>query len=167
MQSDNTSLDTSWTLFASIAATFGDTYSLEHEKAIGEISLKTAHPLPSPTTARTPLMAETSDQIRNVLERIRHDAQKALSVLADSSEQRSLAWRCAGAGGAFCLDCFHSVSGEKGLQISQQAVAEAAHCLDRVGGSAEFVAEAANVSVDRSRIDESFVSPRAGEQHFP
>jgi hypothetical protein len=43
-------------------------------------------------------MTETADQIRNVLERIRDDAQKALKLLGSSPDQRSLAWRCAGCG---------------------------------------------------------------------
>jgi hypothetical protein len=40
-------------------------------------------------------MAETKT-LRRILERIRDDAQQALSVLGDSEEQRALAWRCSG-----------------------------------------------------------------------
>jgi rubrerythrin len=43
-------------------------------------------------------MAETADQIRNALEKIRDDAQKALKLLGGSADQRSLAWKCAGCG---------------------------------------------------------------------
>jgi len=43
-------------------------------------------------------MAESADQIRNVLERIRDDAQKALMLLGGSADQRALAWKCAGCG---------------------------------------------------------------------
>lgn len=44
------------------------------------------------------IMAETSNSVRRILERIRDDAQQALTVLGDSEEQRSLAWKCDGCG---------------------------------------------------------------------
>jgi len=43
-------------------------------------------------------MAETSNSIRHILEKIRDDAQQALTVLGDSGESRSLAWKCSGCG---------------------------------------------------------------------
>jgi len=43
-------------------------------------------------------MAETSDQIRKTLERIRDDAQKALTLLGNSADEQSLAWKCATCG---------------------------------------------------------------------
>jgi hypothetical protein len=44
-------------------------------------------------------MAETSTALRRILEKIRDDAQQALSVLGDSEEKRSLSWKCS--------DCNH------------------------------------------------------------
>jgi len=55
-----------------------------------------AHPLAPLATTRTQFMAETSKSLRRILEKIRDDAQQALSVLGDSEEPRSLAWRCKG-----------------------------------------------------------------------
>ena len=72
--------------------------SIEHENAVGETSATPAHSLPSPATTGTHPMAETADQIRNVLERIRDDAQEALKLLGNSVDQRSLAWKCAKCG---------------------------------------------------------------------
>ena len=43
-------------------------------------------------------MAETSRHLTTILEKIRNDAEKALALLADAEEQRSLAWRCTGCG---------------------------------------------------------------------
>jgi len=42
-------------------------------------------------------MAETKT-LRRILERIRDDAQQALSVLGEPEEPRSLAWKCKGCG---------------------------------------------------------------------
>ena len=43
-------------------------------------------------------MAEPNDQIRSVLEKIRDDAQQALSLLTTWPHQRALSWECAGCG---------------------------------------------------------------------
>ena len=39
-------------------------------------------------------MAETPPSLRRVLEQIRDDAQKALTLLGSKEEVRSLAWKC-------------------------------------------------------------------------
>jgi len=43
-------------------------------------------------------MAETSSSLRTILEKIRHDTEKALALLADAKEHRALAWKCTGCG---------------------------------------------------------------------
>jgi hypothetical protein len=43
-------------------------------------------------------MAEPTDQVRNVLEKIRDDAQKALTLLGGSGDQRALSWKCVACG---------------------------------------------------------------------
>ena len=44
-------------------------------------------------------MAETPDRLETILERIREDTEQALSLLRDGpSEERALAWKCAGCG---------------------------------------------------------------------
>jgi hypothetical protein len=43
-------------------------------------------------------MAETSPSLRRVLEQIRDDAQKALNLLGNKEEVRSLAWKCGACG---------------------------------------------------------------------
>jgi hypothetical protein len=43
-------------------------------------------------------MAETSDHLRSVLERIRDDSQQALKLLGDAAEHRSLGWKCSACG---------------------------------------------------------------------
>jgi len=44
-------------------------------------------------------MAETTDRVRQILERIREDTEQALSSLRDSAgEERALAWKCEGCG---------------------------------------------------------------------
>lgn len=43
-------------------------------------------------------MAETPHRLRQILERIRQEAEQALSLLTDSGEQRALAWKCTGCG---------------------------------------------------------------------
>jgi hypothetical protein len=43
-------------------------------------------------------MAETSNRLKTVLERIRDHASEALSLLGDSSDQRSLGWKCTACG---------------------------------------------------------------------
>src|SRR5258707_11884046 len=69
--------------------------SVEHENAVSNVSAR-AHPVSPPATTRTESMAETSQSLRRILERIRDDAQQALSVLRDSEEPRSLTWKCRG-----------------------------------------------------------------------
>src|SRR5713101_3022560 len=68
--------------------------SIEHDSTVGPIFPDPAHSPFPPSTTRTHPMAETADQIRNVLEKIRDDAQKALKLLGTSPDQRSLAWKC-------------------------------------------------------------------------
>jgi hypothetical protein len=53
-------------------------------------------------------MAETADQITNALERIRDDAQRALSLLGGSEDQRALSWKCAACGHVNRLTSFCS-----------------------------------------------------------
>jgi len=43
-------------------------------------------------------MAETSASLRRILERIRDDTQKALTLLGDAAELRSLGWKCQACG---------------------------------------------------------------------
>jgi len=43
-------------------------------------------------------MAETSSDLRTILEKIRHDTDKALALIADAQEQRALAWTCVSCG---------------------------------------------------------------------
>ncbi len=43
-------------------------------------------------------MAETSDQLKQILERIRNDTDQALTLLAGTGGQRALAWKCTGCG---------------------------------------------------------------------
>jgi hypothetical protein len=43
-------------------------------------------------------MAETSSTLRGILEKIRDDAQKALTLLGDAAEFRSLGWKCTACG---------------------------------------------------------------------
>jgi predicted Zn-ribbon and HTH transcriptional regulator len=43
-------------------------------------------------------MAETSEALRQIFERIRDDAEQAFKLLDSSQEQRSLAWKCQGCG---------------------------------------------------------------------
>jgi hypothetical protein len=71
--------------------------SHEHERTIGKISAE-AHTSCSPSAARVQPMAETSNRLKTVLERIRDHASEALSLLGDSSDQRSLGWKCTGCG---------------------------------------------------------------------
>src|SRR6266851_9384145 len=71
--------------------------SVEHEDAVSNVSAR-PHPASPPTTTRTESMAEPSQSLGRILERIRDDAQQALSVLRDSEEPRSLAWKRSGCG---------------------------------------------------------------------
>jgi len=43
-------------------------------------------------------MAETTDHLRDLLEKIRNDAQRALALIPRESELRSLSWKCTGCG---------------------------------------------------------------------
>ena len=43
-------------------------------------------------------MAETTNDLRNLLEKIKGDAQRALALLPSGSELRSLGWKCAACG---------------------------------------------------------------------
>jgi hypothetical protein len=43
-------------------------------------------------------MAETPKLLRTILERIRDDAQRALTLLGDRDERRSLGWKCTACG---------------------------------------------------------------------
>jgi hypothetical protein len=43
-------------------------------------------------------MADTSSQLRQILENIRNDTEQALTLLAAAEEQRALAWKCRGCG---------------------------------------------------------------------
>ena len=70
--------------------------SFEHEPITTVAA--TARSLYPPPTTRTQPMADTSTSLRRILERIRDDAQQALTVLVDSEEPRSIAWKCSGCG---------------------------------------------------------------------
>jgi predicted Zn-ribbon and HTH transcriptional regulator len=52
----------------------------------------------SPASAGVKSMAEASSKLREILERIRSNTDQALTLLADSREQRALAWHCTGCG---------------------------------------------------------------------
>ena len=41
-------------------------------------------------------MAESSIQLKQILEKIRNRTDQALTLLRDSQEQRALAWKCTG-----------------------------------------------------------------------
>ena len=71
--------------------------SCEHESTVGKISAE-AHTSSPPSAARVQPMAETSNRLKTVLERIRDHASEALSLLGDSSDQRSLGWKCTACG---------------------------------------------------------------------
>jgi predicted Zn-ribbon and HTH transcriptional regulator len=43
-------------------------------------------------------MAETTDRLKTILERIRSETDQALSILRESSSERALGWKCAGCG---------------------------------------------------------------------
>jgi hypothetical protein len=43
-------------------------------------------------------MAEPSNTLRRILEKIRDDAQKALTLLGNAAEFRSLGWKCQACG---------------------------------------------------------------------
>jgi predicted Zn-ribbon and HTH transcriptional regulator len=43
-------------------------------------------------------MAETTDHLRQILERIRNDTQQALALLTNVGDERALAWQCRGCG---------------------------------------------------------------------
>jgi hypothetical protein len=43
-------------------------------------------------------MAEPSNTLRGILEKIRDDAQKALTLLGDAAEFRALGWKCRACG---------------------------------------------------------------------
>ncbi|MFZ3375225.1 MAG: hypothetical protein WA183_06700 [Chthoniobacterales bacterium] len=43
-------------------------------------------------------MAETSNALRGILEKIRDDTQRALKLLGDAAEHRSLGWKCSACG---------------------------------------------------------------------
>jgi rubrerythrin len=57
--------------------------------------------LSMPTTTRA--MAEPTDQLRNVLEKIRDHACEALTLLGHPQDQRSLAWQCTACGHVKCF----------------------------------------------------------------
>jgi predicted Zn-ribbon and HTH transcriptional regulator len=43
-------------------------------------------------------MPETPDRLKTILERIREETEKALSLLKDASDGRALGWKCKGCG---------------------------------------------------------------------
>jgi rubrerythrin len=43
-------------------------------------------------------MAQTTDDLRDLLEKIRNDAQRALALISKETESRSLSWKCIGCG---------------------------------------------------------------------
>jgi Zn finger protein HypA/HybF involved in hydrogenase expression len=43
-------------------------------------------------------MAQTENRLRDFLEKIRDDAQRALALLPSETELRSLGWKCTGCG---------------------------------------------------------------------
>jgi hypothetical protein len=71
--------------------------SYEHESEISLI-FATAQAASPPPTTRTQSMAESSNTLRQILERIRDDTQQALKLLGDSEKSRSLRWRCSACG---------------------------------------------------------------------
>ena len=68
--------------------------SNEHDCEIPLIFAAAGAAPPSSTATRTQSMAETSNTLRQILERIRDDTQQALKLLGDSEESRSLRWKC-------------------------------------------------------------------------
>jgi hypothetical protein len=67
--------------------------SYEHEQPNREIFSTASSTNPSSPTG-IEFMAETSPSLRRVLEQIRDDAQKALNLLGNKEEVRSLSWKC-------------------------------------------------------------------------
>ena len=43
-------------------------------------------------------MAQTADHLKDLLEKIRDDAERALALIANRTESRSLSWKCTGCG---------------------------------------------------------------------
>jgi rubrerythrin len=43
-------------------------------------------------------MAQTANRLKDLLEKIRDDAQRALALIANGAESRSLSWKCIGCG---------------------------------------------------------------------
>src|SRR5213078_1339079 len=78
-------------------ASFASIRSIEHESAIPLISAE-ACAASAPATTRTQSMAEKSNALRQILERIRNDTQQALNLLGDAAELRSLGWKCRACG---------------------------------------------------------------------
>jgi predicted Zn-ribbon and HTH transcriptional regulator len=70
--------------------------SYEHASTISKFfpETKTAA-ANSPASAGIKSMADqTPDRLRQILERIRQDAEQALSLLKESAEHRALSWKC-------------------------------------------------------------------------
>jgi|ERR1700730_6253668 len=71
--------------------------SCEHETLFSVLIETTGAPSTPETDGAEP-MAENRSRLRAILERIRDDAQQALTLLEDSDRQRSLRWQCAKCG---------------------------------------------------------------------
>jgi rubrerythrin len=69
--------------------------SVEHESTLsttlGDNLQQTRQ---SPATTRIETMAESLTPLRAILETIRDNAQRALTLIGQTEEQRSLAWKC-------------------------------------------------------------------------
>jgi hypothetical protein len=56
-------------------------------------------------------MAQTTNHIRDLLEKIKGDAERALALLPSETELRSLGWKCTACGH---VKHFHPASSERG-----------------------------------------------------
>jgi hypothetical protein len=78
---------------------FGEICSCEHENGIAPIFQQSKTQAPPPAAAvGAKSMAQTSNHLRDLLEKIKDDAQRALALLPSEPELRSLGWECTACG---------------------------------------------------------------------
>src|SRR5204863_10170350 len=79
--------------------TLGQLCSCEHEKANDAIFQQPKRQtLPTATPVGAKSMAQTTNHLRDLLEKIKGDAQRALALLPSEAELRSLSWKCTACG---------------------------------------------------------------------
>src|SRR4051812_30735165 len=73
--------------------------SCEHATATEAIFQQPKTQAPSPATSvRAKSMAQTTKHLRDLLEKIKGDAERALALLPSEAELRSLGWKCTACG---------------------------------------------------------------------